>query len=105
MTHACPIARLRLAAIVLLLTSWHVVPLPAQELLKNPGFDQERDGKGLPAAWSASRDQVLWQERTYLSKDYGNLGTVHTTLCTYFSCRINRPSLSLGSVCARTGRS
>jgi hypothetical protein len=61
MTHACPIARLRLAAIVLLLTSWLVVPLPAQELLKNPGFDQERDGKGLPAAWSASRDQVLWQ--------------------------------------------
>ncbi len=41
-----------------------------EELLKNPGFDQERDGQGLPRDWSVSRDRVLWRETVYLSKNY-----------------------------------
>ena len=49
-------------------------PAPAQEgaeeLLENPGFDQERDGQGLPRDWSVSRDRILWRETVYLSKNY-----------------------------------
>jgi len=41
-----------------------------QELLNNPGFDQELDGQGLPRDWSVSRDRVLWREGVYLSKNY-----------------------------------
>nr|HPM83022.1 hypothetical protein [Candidatus Anammoximicrobium sp.] len=41
-----------------------------RELLKNPGFDQELDGQGLPRDWSVSRDRVLWREGVYLSKNY-----------------------------------
>ncbi len=42
----------------------------SEELLKNPGFDQELDGQGLPRDWSVSRDRVLWRETVYLSKNY-----------------------------------
>lgn len=41
-----------------------------QELLKNPGFDEELDGQSLPRDWSTSHDRVLWREAGYLSKNY-----------------------------------
>ena len=43
---------------------------PAVELLKNPGFDEPLDGKGLPRDWSTSADRILWREGVYLSKNY-----------------------------------
>ena len=58
----------RLFAYVLLCTA----SLLAQqgELLKNPGFDQDVDGDGLPDHWSASSERVLWRELVYMSHNY-----------------------------------
>ncbi|NLF68383.1 MAG: hypothetical protein GX575_04930 [Candidatus Anammoximicrobium sp.] len=64
------------AVLALLSGAGFLTPLPArggedaEELLKNPGFDEERDGQGLPRDWSTSRDRVLWREGVYLSKNY-----------------------------------
>ncbi len=64
------------AVLALLSGAGFLTPLPArggedaEELLKNPGFDQELDGQGLPRDWSVSRDRVLWREGVYLSKNY-----------------------------------
>lgn len=40
------------------------------ELLRNPGFDVDADGNGMPDDWSASDKSIKWQEKVYLSKDY-----------------------------------
>lgn len=54
-----------------LATSWlSAAQDERRELLRNPGFDQELDGQGLPRDWSVSRDRVLWREGVYLSKNY-----------------------------------
>lgn len=54
------------------LIAW--LPLPAQvdsaELIKNAGFDEELDGKGLPRDWSVSRDRTIWREAGYLSRNF-----------------------------------
>ena len=64
------------AVIAIAASVWALAPLPArgedgvEELLKNPGFDEELDGRGLPCDWSTSRDRILRREGVYLSKNY-----------------------------------
>ena len=72
MAARCLASRIRGLGIGLLLAIGAVASSPsaAQELLKNPGFDQQQNGKDLPDSWSASPDKILWRERVYLSKDY-----------------------------------
>ena len=72
----CSSWRLSVAAVLGMLLIGLATPRPspaqdgAEELLKNPGFDQELDGQGLPRDWSVTRDRVLWREAVYLSKNY-----------------------------------
>jgi hypothetical protein len=42
----------------------------SEELLKNPGFDEDADHKGMPDGWKIGRDAALWTEKSYLSGDY-----------------------------------
>ncbi|MGI6414993.1 MAG: beta-galactosidase [Thermoguttaceae bacterium] len=68
--------RLGVAAVLGTLAGGAAVPLQSSapeasvELLKNPGFDEQLDGEGLPRDWSASADRILWREGVYLSKNY-----------------------------------
>ncbi len=41
-----------------------------EELVRNPGFDEDANGDELPDGWSVLRDRVLWREKVYLSRDY-----------------------------------
>ena len=43
---------------------------PSGELLRNPGFNEDADGNGLPDGWSLSRDRVKWREKVYMGQDY-----------------------------------
>ncbi|NUQ61356.1 MAG: beta-galactosidase [Pirellulales bacterium] len=61
-------------ALALLLASPRVFLAAAQEsggeLLKNPGFNEDADGNGLPDGWSISPDAAAWCEKADLSKDF-----------------------------------
>lgn len=41
-----------------------------QELLNNPGFNEDADENGLPDHWSTSDKQVRWREKVFMGKDY-----------------------------------
>jgi hypothetical protein len=41
-----------------------------EELLKNPGFNEDADGNGLPDHWSTTQDRILWREKVFMGKDY-----------------------------------
>ena len=41
-----------------------------EELLRNPGFNEDANGDGVPDGWSTSPRQVLWREKEYQSRDY-----------------------------------
>jgi hypothetical protein len=41
-----------------------------EELLRNPGFNEDANGDELPDGWNTSPRQVLWREKQYQSKDY-----------------------------------
>ncbi len=58
---------LSLAALSLLAAE---VDTPDEELLKNPGFNEDTTGKERPDAWSVSPTAAKWREKAYLSKDY-----------------------------------
>ncbi len=44
--------------------------LAGEEILKNPGFNDDADGDGLPDHWSTTQDRVLWREKVFMGKDY-----------------------------------
>jgi len=43
---------------------------PPGELLRNPGFNQDADGNGLPDDWSTSNQQIRWREKVFMGQDY-----------------------------------
>ncbi|MEN6344151.1 MAG: beta-galactosidase [Armatimonadia bacterium] len=54
----------------LLTCTWALAQDAPEELLKNPGFDLDADGNGMPDDWSTSPQTAKWQEVTYLSRNY-----------------------------------
>ena len=44
--------------------------LAGEEILNNPGFNDDADGNGLPDHWSTTQDRVLWREKVFMGKDY-----------------------------------
>ena len=40
------------------------------EVLKNPGFDADADGDGLPDHWSTTHERVRWREKVFMGQDY-----------------------------------
>jgi len=44
--------------------------LAGDEILENPGFNDDADDDGLPDHWSTTHDRVLWRERVFMGKDY-----------------------------------
>ena len=44
--------------------------LAGEEILKNPGFNDDADQNGLPDHWSTARDRILWREKVFMGKDY-----------------------------------
>jgi len=41
-----------------------------EEILKNPSFNEDADGNGLPDHWSTTQDRILWREKVFMGKDY-----------------------------------
>ncbi|MHB8996119.1 MAG: beta-galactosidase [Armatimonadota bacterium] len=55
---------------VLILSAGCSLAQQSEELLKNPGFDIDADGDGLPDGWNASESAIKRQETVYLSGNY-----------------------------------
>ena len=41
-----------------------------EELLRNPGFNEDADGNGLPDHWNTSHDSIRWREKVFMGQDY-----------------------------------
>ena len=41
-----------------------------EELLRNPGFNEDADGDGLPDHWNTSHDSIRWREKVFMGQDY-----------------------------------
>ncbi len=53
-----------------LLVATCTIALAGEEILKNPGFNDDADGNGLPDHWSTTQDRILWREKVFMGKDY-----------------------------------
>ena len=53
-----------------LLLATCTLALAGEEILQNPGFNDDADGDGLPDHWSTTPDRVLRRERVFMGKDY-----------------------------------
>ena len=47
-----------------------LVAVDSNEIIQNPGFNEDADDNGLPDHWSVTLDRVLWREKVFMSKDY-----------------------------------
>ena len=61
---------MRIVLVLAILLNVCPITLVAEEILKNPGFDEDVDGNGLPDHWSTTQDRILWREKVFMGKDY-----------------------------------
>ena len=60
---------MRAFLVALLLASCSIASAE-EELIKNPGFNDDDNGDGLPDHWSTAHDRILWREKVFMGKDY-----------------------------------
>lgn len=69
------VAALALGCTILGTAVGHCQEQRSEELLRNPGFDEDNDGDGLPDGWSVDRERIRWREKVFQGKDYVLIST------------------------------
>jgi len=65
-----PLALLVLVPVVLAALATALAQGEGVELLRNPGFNEDADGNGMPDGWSTGPDTIRWREKAFMGKDY-----------------------------------